>query len=135
MRRRSPIEVTPSYKILLINMPPHIDRDDLNIVLARQNFHPVDIRVIRKNVAGDVRVFGFIDFADAQLAKEWFDYNQGLLKFEDGSQAKLEYSREPDHPNQERRHNEPRPLTDWTCAKVDFGILRRLIFLVYHKQF
>lgn len=79
MRRRSPIEVTPSYKILLINMPPHIDRDDLNIVLARQNFHPVDIRVIRKNVAGDVRVFGFIDFADAQLAKEWFDYNQVSL--------------------------------------------------------
>jgi hypothetical protein len=46
-------------------------------LLARQGYHPVDIRVVRRNTdGGSVRVFGFIEFSEISTAESWVNFNQ-----------------------------------------------------------
>jgi len=104
----------------------------LNILLARQGYHPIDIRVVRRNTdGGSVRVFGFIEFSDVYTAEDWISFNKvsfvhdlkpffnfllkGYLKLDDGFQVRLEYSRE-EIAREKHTYN---PLaSDWTCSKV-----------------
>lgn len=48
----------------------------LNILLARQGYHPIDIRVVRRNTdSGSLRVFGFVEFSDVHTAEDWIKSN------------------------------------------------------------
>ncbi|KAL3121785.1 hypothetical protein niasHT_002013 [Heterodera trifolii] len=122
-RRRSPNETKPSNKVILTSLPNYADKDALNILLAKQGFHPIDIRVVRRNTdSGSVRIFGFVEFSDVETAEDWIRHNQGFLKMDDGFQVRLEYSRE--ELNRERPiYN---PLTsDWTCSKCTINNFNR----------
>ncbi|KAH7697230.1 G-patch domain containing protein, partial [Aphelenchoides avenae] len=128
--------VAARAKIMVTSLPQYADRDTLNILLARQGFHPVDIRVVRRTTdAGGQRVFGFIEFSDPAQSQQWMNHNDGYLRFEDGFSAKLEYSREDSTSYAERRSAglgaPPNPASDWTCAKV----IRRLLSVQSNKAF
>ncbi|CAK5031422.1 unnamed protein product [Meloidogyne enterolobii] len=107
-RRRSPADTAkPSSKVILTSLPSYVDKDVLNILLARQGYHPIDIRVVRRNTdGGSVRVFGFIEFSDVYTAEDWISFNKvcfvlhdfktffkfllkGYLKLDDGFQCTI----------------------------------------------
>ncbi|KAI1704127.1 G-patch domain containing protein [Ditylenchus destructor] len=120
-RRRSPVECPSllSPKVMLINLPINADRDTINILIAKQGFHPIDIRIVRKGSdAGNARVFGFVEFSDSAQAQAWITYNNGHLTFDDGYMVKLELSRETEY--ERRGSSAGTPSSDWTCAKVSF---------------
>uniref|UniRef100_A0A915E1V9 RRM domain-containing protein n=1 Tax=Ditylenchus dipsaci TaxID=166011 RepID=A0A915E1V9_9BILA len=49
----------------------------INIVISKQGFHPIDIRIVRKATdTGIVRVFGFVEFSDSIQAQAWINYNK-----------------------------------------------------------
>jgi RNA-binding protein 5/10 len=117
---------------MITSLPSYADRDILNILLAQQGFHPIDIRVVRRNTdSGNIRVFGFVEFSDGTQAQAWMNYNNGFVKFEDGFTAKLEYSREDSAAYAERRaafsaHGGPASgASDWTCAKCTINNFNR----------
>lgn len=71
-REREPV----SNKILLTSVPPHIDRDSMNIILSQQGFSPIDVRVIQKsNDNGGLRQFGFLEFSTTDEAKKYLRFN------------------------------------------------------------
>uniref|UniRef100_A0A914GX55 G-patch domain-containing protein n=1 Tax=Globodera rostochiensis TaxID=31243 RepID=A0A914GX55_GLORO len=91
LRRCSATETKPSNKVILTSLPTYADKDALNILLARQGFHPIDIRVVRRNTdSGSIRIFGFVEFSDVETAEDWIRHNQGFLKMDDGYQANLQ---------------------------------------------
>uniref|UniRef100_A0A915P970 RNA-binding protein 5 n=1 Tax=Meloidogyne floridensis TaxID=298350 RepID=A0A915P970_9BILA len=123
-RRRSPADTAkPSSKVILTSLPSYVDKDVLNILLARQGYHPIDIRVVRRNTdGGSVRVFGFIEFSDVYTAEDWISFNKGYLKLDDGFQVRLEYSRE-EIAREKHTYN---PLaSDWTCSKCTINNFNR----------
>uniref|UniRef100_A0A1I8BYB8 RNA-binding protein 5 n=1 Tax=Meloidogyne hapla TaxID=6305 RepID=A0A1I8BYB8_MELHA len=123
LRRRSPADTKPSSKVILTSLPSYVDKDVLNILLARQGYHPIDIRVVRRNTdGGSVRVFGFIEFSDVYSAEDWISFNKGYLKLDDGFQVRLEYSRE----ETAREKHIYNPLaSDWTCSKCTINNFNR----------
>lgn len=77
---------------MLPSLPTYADKDTVcflfiniciviiikvNILIARQGFHPIDIRIIRRATdSGIPRVFGFVEFSDTNQAETWIKYNQ-----------------------------------------------------------
>jgi RNA recognition motif-containing protein len=46
-------------------------------MIARQGFHPIDIRIVRRTPdTGVTRVFGFVEFSDVSQATAWIEFNQ-----------------------------------------------------------
>uniref|UniRef100_A0A915DVB9 RNA-binding protein 5 n=1 Tax=Ditylenchus dipsaci TaxID=166011 RepID=A0A915DVB9_9BILA len=114
--RHSPVESAPvSPKVILISLPVNTDRDIINIMIAKQGFHPIDIRIVRKTTdTGIVRVFGFVEFSDSIQAQAWINYNKGHLVFDDGYMKR-----------KGNGGSGATPSSDWTCSKCTINNFNR----------